>query len=185
MKLMFIADIHGSEFWLDKVLDVYAKGDFDRLVILGDVLYHGPRNPLPEGYEPSGVLAKLNISSEEIIAIRGNCDSEVDQMVLNFRVLNEESHLILEDKEFFLCHGHHLDEGKLPKLRKGTVICHGHTHIPRIDEVENHIIFNPGSIALPKMNTPHSYGVYENGKLKVIRLETGETFLENAFQNTD
>lgn len=176
MKLMFISDIHGSDFWLDKALDVYEKGRFDRLVILGDVLYHGPRNPLPEGYEPKGVLEKLNDISEEIIAIRGNCDSEVDQMVLTFRVLNEESHLILEDKDFFLCHGHHLDEDNLPILRPGTVICHGHTHIPRIDQIGNYTIFNPGSIALPKNGTPHCYGVYEEGKLSVLSLD-GEVYL--------
>lgn len=170
MKLMFIADIHGSEYWLDKALDVYKANDFDRLIILGDVLYHGPRNPLPEGYNPQGVLGKLNELSEEIIAIRGNCDSEVDQMVLNFRVLNEESHLILEDRDFYLCHGHHLDEEDLPQLKQGTVICHGHTHIPRKEELGDYTFFNPGSIALPKMETAHSYGVYIDGKLMINAL---------------
>lgn len=176
MKLMFISDIHGSEYWLDKALEIYGQGDFDRLVILGDVLYHGPRNPLPEGYDPKGVLAKLNALSEEIIAIRGNCDSEVDQMVLEFRVLNEEGHLVLEEDQFYLCHGHHLDEENLPKLRKGSIICHGHTHIPRIDSVGDYIIFNPGSIALPKNDTPHAYGIYENGSLSVYDIG-GEKYL--------
>ena len=176
MKLMFVSDIHGSEYWLDKALEVYKSGGFDRMVILGDVLYHGPRNPLPEGYNPKGVLEKLNLISDEIIAIRGNCDSEVDQMVLQFRVLNEESHLILEDQDFFLCHGHHLDEENLPRLRKGTVICHGHTHIPRMDQVGDYTIFNPGSIALPKMETPHAYGIYEDGNLEVLSLD-GEKYL--------
>lgn len=170
MKLMFIADIHGSETYLDKALKIYRDGGYDRLVILGDVLYHGPRNPLPEGYNPKGVLTKLNEISEDIIAIRGNCDSEVDQMVLQFRVLNEESHLILEDAEFFLCHGHHLDEEALPSLRKGTIICHGHTHIPRNEALGDYWIFNPGSIALPKNNTPHSYGVYDQGRLEIKSL---------------
>ncbi len=169
MKLMFISDIHGSDHWLDKALEVYKEGDYDRLVILGDVLYHGPRNPLPDGYNPKEVLRKLNEISEEIIAIRGNCDSEVDQMVLNFSVLNNEAHLILEGQDFYLCHGHHLDEGNLPKLKKGTIICHGHTHIPRNEVVGDYTIFNPGSIALPKMDTAHSYGIYD-GELKIEKI---------------
>lgn len=174
MELMIIADIHGSEFWLDKALDIYEKGEFDRLIILGDLLYHGPRNPLPQGYNPQNVLQKLNRLKEEIIAIQGNCDSEVDQMVLEFPIMNKECHLILEDKDFYLCHGHHLDESHLPHLRKGTVICQGHTHIPRIDQVESYTIFNPGSIALPKMKTPHSYGVYSDGTLKVMTMDGGQ-----------
>ncbi len=170
MNLMFISDIHGSETYLDKALEVYEKGEFDRLVILGDVLYHGPRNPLPEGYNPRGVLEKLNFIADDVIAIRGNCDSEVDQMVLKFQILNEESHLILEDNQFFLCHGHHLDEEALPMLRKGTIICHGHTHIPRNEQVGAYKIFNPGSIALPKNGSAHSYGIYVDGILDVKSL---------------
>lgn len=170
MNLMFISDIHGSKKYLDKALSVYKAGDFDRLVILGDVLYHGPRNPLPEGYDPKAVLEALNAISEEIIAIRGNCDSEVDQMVLKFRVLNEESHLLLETDQFYLCHGHHLDENALPSLRPGTIICHGHTHIPRNEVVGDYRIFNPGSIALPKNGSAHSYGMYVDGNLELLSL---------------
>jgi len=170
MKLMFISDIHGSDHWLDKALDVYKKGGFNRLVILGDILYHGPRNPLPQGYNPQEVIRKLNVLSEEIIAIRGNCDSEVDQMVLDFPILNNEAHLLLQGQDFYLCHGHHLDEGNLPKLKKGTIICHGHTHIPRNETVGDYTIFNPGSIALPKMETAHSYGVYD-GALRIEELK--------------
>lgn len=171
MNLMLISDIHGSETWLDKALSIYRGGDFDRLIILGDLLYHGPRNPLPAGYNPQNVVKKLNELKEEIIAIQGNCDSEVDQMVLEFPILNKECHLILEDKDFYLCHGHHLDENQLPFLRKGTVICHGHTHIPRIEQLEGYTHFNPGSIALPKMESPHSYGTYMDGVLKVMTLD--------------
>ena len=173
MKLMFVSDIHGSEFWLDKALDVYREGSFDRLILLGDLLYHGPRNPLPEGYNPQGVLKKLNELSQEIIAIRGNCDSEVDQMVLSFKMLNEESHLILEDSDFFLCHGHHLDMDNPPSLRKQTVICSGHTHIPMLRQEGDFTFFNPGSISLPKEGTPHCFGVFEDGILKVMDLEGG------------
>lgn len=173
MKLMFVSDIHGSEYWLDKALEVYEEGEFDRLVLLGDLLYHGPRNPLPKGYEPQKVLAKLNALSQSLVAIRGNCEAEVDQMVLDFEVLNEQSHILLEDRDFFLCHGHHLYEEHLPKLKDGTVICHGHTHIPRIERIGNCIVFNPGSISLPKMETPPCYGVYEAGELSVISLLDG------------
>lgn len=171
MRLMFISDIHGSETYLDKAIEVYKKGGYDRLVILGDVLYHGPRNPLPLGYNPKDVAEKLNALSDDIIAIRGNCDSEVDQMVLDFRILGDDSHLLVDGQQFFLCHGHHLDEGNLDLYRSNTVICHGHTHIPRIERVGSHIIFNPGSIALPKEETPNCYGVYENLELKVISFD--------------
>ena len=171
MNLMFISDIHGSEYWLDQALKVYKEGDFDRLIILGDLLYHGPRNPLPQGYNPQNVLVKLNALKEDIIAIQGNCDSEVDQMVLEFPILNKECHLLLDNQDFYLCHGHHLDEAQLPNIRQGTIICHGHTHIPRIDTVDSYTLFNPGSITLPKMSTPHSYGTYIDGELRVMDLE--------------
>lgn len=171
MKLMFISDIHGSKKYLEQAIHIYQKDHFDRLVILGYVLYHGPRNPLPEGYDPKGVIELLNGYKNDIIAIRGNCDSEVDQMVLDFSVLNEVSRVILADVEFYMCHGHHLDEATMQRLRKGTVVCHGHTHIPVIEQNGDQIIFNPGSIALPKNDTPHTYGVYEEKSLKVLALD--------------
>lgn len=170
MKLMFIADIHGSEYYLDKALEIYDKGAYDRLVILGDILYHGPRNPLPKGYNPSEVLIKLNKRAEDIIAIRGNCDSEVDQMVLDFRILGEEAHIIIGEVSIYLCHGHHLDEAHLPSLRKGTIICHGHTHISRNEPAGEYRLFNPGSISLPKGMSTHSYGDYIDGVLSICNL---------------
>ena len=165
MKLMLISDIHGSAHYLKRALEVYKKGHFDRLVILGDVLYHGPRNPLPEGYDPKAVAVMLNEMKDEIIAIGGNCDSQVDQMVLEFPVLQESSHILMEDGALYLCHGHKLIEDALPSLPKDTIICHGHTHIPRDEMVGGYRIFNPGSIALPKKDTMHGYGVYEGGNL--------------------
>lgn len=171
MKLMFISDIHGSEYYLEKALEIYHEGGYERLIILGDILYHGPRNQLPKGYNPAGVLEKLNALSEDIIAIRGNCDSEVDQMVLKFQIMGDYAHLLLDSDQFYLCHGHHLDYDQLPNLRENTIICSGHTHIPVYETKGKYTLFNPGSIALPKGGSNHSYGIYVDGKMAFGRIE--------------
>lgn len=164
---MFISDIHGSKYFLEKALEKYKLEKAERLVILGDILYHGPRNPLPEGHDPTGVAQLLNEMADELIAIQGNCESEVDQMVLDFPVLVKHSHLLVDSQQFFLTHGHTYHQENHPKLKAKTILCHGHTHIPVIVGVDELVIFNPGSIALPKNNTPHSYGIYEDNTLKI------------------
>ncbi|MFV0394830.1 MAG: phosphodiesterase [Coprobacillaceae bacterium] len=166
MKVMFISDIHGSYTWLEKAMNIYKKEDFEKLIILGDILYHGPRNPLPDGYDCQKVAKLLNGYENEIIAVRGNCDAEVDQMVLTFDVMQNNKEITLDGHHFFLTHGHHINEEAMPKLNKGDILAYGHFHKP-IAKKENGIyIINPSSISLPKEGI-NSYGVYENNMFSI------------------
>lgn len=176
MKLFFLSDIHGSAFYLRQALDAYAREHAGPMVLLGDVLYHGARNPLPEGYAPKEVTALLTPHAAQIMAVRGNCDSEVDAMVLPFPVQSGYSHLLVGERRFFLTHGHLYDEKKLPPLTPGSAFCFGHTHVPRAEKKGEIYLLNPGSISLPKENTPHSYAVLEDGCFNVKALD-GTPFL--------
>ena len=169
MKCMIISDIHGSYDDLRKVMDIYEEEKFDKLIILGDILYHGPRNPLPEGYEPKSVIRLLNEYKDKIIAVRGNCDAEVDQMVLEFPMRGDYHELYLDGHRFFLTHGHLYDEEHLPFISKGDVFMHGHFHKPVLKEKDGVIIYNPSSISLPKESVK-SYGVYENHELSIYSI---------------
>lgn len=137
------------------------------MVLLGDLLYHGPRNPLPKDYEPSSVLALLNSYKDKIISVRGNCDSEVDQMVLAFPMLADYTILFDGTRRIFATHGHLYNEDQMPPLEDGDMLIHGHTHIPVAKEVKGRYIVNPGSISLPKENNPNSYGVLEDGVVTI------------------
>ena len=170
MKLMIISDIHGSYDDLSKVLNIYKKESFDKLIILGDILYHGPRNDLPVGYAPKKVIPALNAMKNEIIAVRGNCDAEVDQMVLEFPILQDETKLFIDHHTFYLTHGHHHDKDHLPLLNKGDILMYGHYHVPLCEIKEDYYIFNPSSISLPKQGEK-SYGVYENNTLSIYTLD--------------
>lgn len=163
MKLVFISDIHGSYKYAKKAVEIFNNEQASNLVILGDILYHGPRNPLPDEYNPQGVAELLNEINEKIIAVRGNCDSEVDQMVLDFPCMADYSILFWEGKRIFITHGHLYNKENIPKLAKGDVIIHGHTHIWEDITQDEIQIINPGSISYPKNNNPHSYGILENG----------------------
>lgn len=171
MKLFFISDIHGSELFLNKALEAFEREQADQIIILGDELYHGPRNPLPEGYNPKVVAEILNKYKDKIIAVRGNCDSEVDQMVIEYPIMSDYVILADNNRKFFLTHGHIYSPVNLPKLSEGDVFCYGHTHIPVAEKKESINIFNPGSITLPKENNPNSYGIYFDGKLFVKTLD--------------
>lgn len=177
MKLFFISDIHGSLYYLEKAIENYKKEAADFIVILGDELYHGARNDLPQGYNPKGVTKLLNKYSDKIIAVRGNCDSEVDEMVLNFPIMSTYSSILYNSKRLFLTHGHVYGEDNLPKLSDGDVLIYGHTHIPVAKKENGIFIINPGSISIPKENNPNSYGVLENNIFKIKALD-GNTFLE-------
>lgn len=177
MKLFFISDIHGSVYYLKKVLEIYKKSSADYLVILGDELYHGARNPLPEGYNPKEVAEILNEYKDEIIAIRGNCDSEVDQMVLKYPLMSDYSIVLYREKRLFLTHGHIYNREKLPNLSKGDSIIYGHTHIPVAEEQDGIFVMNPGSITFPKENTPHCYGILEDNMFKIKTLD-GDIYKE-------
>jgi putative phosphoesterase len=165
MKLLLISDIHGSIYYARKAMDVFEKESADLIVILGDFLYHGARNPLPLDYNPKEAAQLLNIFADRIIAIRGNCDSEVDQMVLDFPIMSDYSIVLHNNRRLFLTHGHIYNEGNLPRLSKGDVFISGHTHIPKAEKKGNIIIINPGSITLPKENNPNTYGLLEDNIL--------------------
>ena len=166
MKLMFISDIHGSYYYAKKAIDTYVKENADKLIILGDILYHGPRNDLPKEYAPKQVITLLNEYKKDIIAIRGNCDAEVDQMVLDFPMRGDFATIDVDDHHFFLTHGHLFDETNLPSLNAGDIFAYGHIHKPVAKEVGGIYIINPSSISLPKEGN-NSYGIYENDEFMI------------------
>lgn len=161
MKLLIASDIHGSAYWCKKLLDTFHKEGADKLVLLGDILYHGPRNPLPDEYAPKEVFEMLNPLADKIIAVRGNCDSEVDQMVLDFNVSSDYAEIWDGGKKITLSHGHR----PVPPLGNGDVYITGHTHVPlNVVEKEGYLHLNPGSVSLPKENSAHDYILYDNGE---------------------
>lgn len=182
MTLIIIAsDIHGS---LTATRQLLAKFDLSGacwLVLLGDLLNHGPRNPLPEDYRPVEVAAVLNDYSQRIIAVRGNCDSEVDESLLDFPCSVPWQQILLGDtRRLFLTHGHLYHPARLLPLAHGDIFVYGHTHIPQADHVGMHVLFNPGSISLPKGGFPASYGLLSNDKLQVLALYGGEIIAQIA-----
>jgi hypothetical protein len=179
MKLLIASDIHGSAYYCRKLLEAYDREQAEKLVLLGDVLYHGPRNDLPKEYAPKEVLAMLNARKEEILCVRGNCDTEVDQMVLEFPILADYGFLYEKGHMIFLTHGHVFNEKNLPMLKKGDILLHGHTHVPVCREHEDYIYMNPGSTSIPKEGSAHSYLVYEDGVFTWKDLD-GEAYMEYA-----
>ncbi|MCT4593809.1 MAG: phosphodiesterase [Anaeromicrobium sp.] len=167
MKLMFVSDIHGSIYYAKRAIEILEKEKAQALILLGDILYHGPRNPLPKEYNPKEVAELLNKYKDKIVAIRGNCDSEVDQMVLDFPISADYNYILHGDKRLFLTHGHIYNENNMDRLSSGDVLIHGHTHIPVAKEVGDKYVINPGSITLPKENNPNSYGVLENNLFQI------------------
>ncbi len=171
MKYMFASDIHGSAYYCRKMLEAYDKEGASRLVLLGDILYHGPRNDLPREYAPKEVIAMLNERKTEIYAVRGNCEAEVDQMVLNFPVLADYCVLELEGRTFYATHGHVYNEENLPPIKEGDILIHGHTHVLRADKKEGYTILNPGSVSIPKEGNPPTYAIYEDGRFTIKDFE--------------
>lgn len=167
MRILFLSDIHGVPATLEAAL---AAGDalgFDKIAILGDLMYHGPRNGVPNFYDPVRVAGLLNARKDSIVAVRGNCDAEVDQMMLEFPIMADYALLEAGGETFFLTHGHIWNERHLPPLGTGTVLAHGHTHIPELKRLDCGVtIFNPGSVSLPKGGTSRSFGYYDGGELK-------------------
>ena len=163
MKLMIASDIHGSEYYCRKLLEAYEREQADRLLLLGDILYHGPRNDLPKGYQPKKVIELLNRYKQDILCVRGNCDTEVDQMVLEFPVLADYCVVADGKKLIYATHGHHFNEQNLPPLHKGDILLCGHTHVPKYTAQEDYIYMNPGSVSIPKEGSWHGYMILENG----------------------
>ena len=171
MKLFFISDIHGSLHYLRKALDNFQEEKADFLVLLGDLLYHGARNPLPLEYNTLEVAKLLNQFADKIIAVRGNCDSEVDEMVIEFPMMSTYSMILNNGRRLFLTHGHIYHEDNLPNLKEGDAIIYGHTHVPKVEKKGNIFIINPGSITFPKDNNPNSYGILEEDSFRIKDLE--------------
>lgn len=180
MKLMFASDIHGSLPATEQVLERFTQSGANWLIILGDVLNHGPRNALPEGYAPAQVAGRLNAFASRIIAVRGNCDSEVDQMLLHFPLTAPWQQILLENRRLFLTHGHLFGPDKQPPLSAGDVLVYGHTHIPVAERRGDIVHFNPGSVSIPKGGFPASYGWLEEDHLCVMALKDGQVIAQTA-----
>lgn len=167
MKIMIASDIHGSAFYCRKMLETYQEEKAERLLLLGDVLYHGPRNDLPKDYAPKKVIEMLNGIKDEILAVRGNCDTEVDQMVLKFPILADYSLILADGMRIYATHGHVYHEDHLPPLMNGDVLLHGHTHIHCAKRAGEHFILNPGSVSIPKGGNPPTYAILEDGTFSI------------------
>lgn len=175
MKIMIASDIHGSAYYCGKLLEAKKKEHPQKLLLLGDILYHGPRNDLPKEYEPKKVIAMLNEISDEILCVRGNCEAEVDQMVLDFPVLADYCILYEAEQMIFATHGHVHNEKNVPPLKRGDILLHGHTHIPACNVHENYTYINPGSVSIPKNGSEHGYMMLEDGIFTWKTLE-GEVY---------
>ena len=179
MKYLFASDIHGSAYYCRKLLDAFREEQAERLVLLGDLLYHGPRNNLPDEYDPKGVIALLNGVKNELFCVRGNCDTEVDQMVLEFPVLADYGWMEIDGKTFYMSHGHIYNEHNLPPLKPGDIFMHGHTHVLRAEKVGDITILNPGSVSIPKEGNPPTYAILENSRFTI------KTFDEEIIKEYD
>ena len=176
MKWMIASDIHGSAKYCRAMLVRFDEEGAERLLLLGDLLYHGPRNDLPEEYAPKTVIALLNERRTKLLCVRGNCEAEVDQMVLDFPVLSDYAVLPLGDRVIYATHGHHGSEQTPPPLCPGDILLCGHTHVPACRDHGNFLYLNPGSVSIPKNGSRHSYMTLENGELLWKDVETGEVW---------
>ena len=167
MKFVIASDIHGSAYWCGKLVELIEKEHPDKILLLGDLLYHGPRNDLPKDYAPKQVIPMLSQYKDRIVAVRGNCEAEVDQMVLPFSCLAEYTMLVVDGVTFYLTHGHHASPDQLPPLEAGSIFLSGHTHV-KMDEVRNGIrCVNPGSVSIPKDGS-HSCIVWDSGEFRTV-----------------
>lgn len=179
MKWMIASDLHGSAYYCRKMLEAFEREGADRLFLLGDLLYHGPRNDLPREYAPKEVIPLLNEKKEKLLCVRGNCDAEVDQMVLEFPVLADYAVLPVGQRLIYATHGHIYHVKNLPPLAPGDVLLHGHTHVPAWTEFgQGNLYLNPGSVSIPKEDSPHSYMTLEGNTMQWKELESGAVFHE-------
>ncbi len=179
MKWMIASDLHGSAYYCRKMLEAFEREGADRLFLLGDLLYHGPRNDLPREYAPKEVIPLLNGKKEKLLCVRGNCDAEVDQMVLEFPVLADYAVLPVGQRLIYATHGHIYHVKNLPPLAPGDVLLHGHTHVPAWTEFgQGNLYLNPGSVSIPKENSPHSYMTLEENTMQWKELESSAVLHE-------
>ena len=179
MKLMVASDLHGSAYFTRQLLLQLETMQCDKLLLLGDLLYHGARNDLPEGYAPKEVIELLNAVSDKILAVRGNCDSEVDQMVMSFPIMAPYSQVLWENKTVFLTHGHSITPENAPKLPKGSLFLSGHTHIPTFVENEGVYYANPGSVSIPKNGSVRGFFVLDTETHTLSRYDLAGECLES------
>lgn len=179
MKYMIASDIHGSAYYCRKMLQALEEEGADRLILLGDLLYHGPRNDLPLEYAPKQVIPMLNGIKEKLLAVRGNCDTEVDQMVLEFPIMADYAVLEHQGKLIYCTHGHVYNEKNQPPLKQGDVILHGHTHVLQAKEVGGIKILNPGSTSIPKEGNPPTYAILQDG---IFTIKTFEKEIIKEYQ---
>ena len=178
MKYLIASDIHGSASSCRKLLERFNEEGADRLLLLGDLLYHGPRNDLPHEYAPKAVIELLNGVRDRVSTVRGNCDCEVDQMVLNFPILADYAWLQVGEKLIYLTHGHHITDETYTQIGAGNILVSGHTHIPLCKMVEGVLHLNPGSTSIPKEGSAKSYMTFDGSLFVWKNLETGEVYLE-------
>ena len=178
MKFLIASDIHGSAYYCDLLLKAIETEKADRVLILGDILYHGPRNDLPKDYAPKRVIEMLNPLKDKLLCVRGNCDTEVDQMVLEFPIMADYSGIPVGDRLMYATHGHNFNENNLPPISKGDILLNGHTHVSKCVEYGDFIYMNPGSVSIPKEDTPHSFMTLEEGNFLWKNLENMEIYKE-------
>ena len=168
MKILICSDIHGDAECAKKTVDAFIDEGAERIIILGDILYHGPRNDLPGHYAPKEVIKLLNGIKDKITAICGNCDAEVDAMVLDFAINPGFIHTEFDGIPVMLTHGHKHNTEHPEELKKGEILLHGHTHVPKIEHFgDGNVYLNPGSVTLPKENNPRTYMIYSDGTFTV------------------
>lgn len=177
-KLLIASDLHGSAYYTKLLMDRIAEEKADRILLLGDLLYHGPRNDLPRDYAPKEVITMLNSIKNEVLCVRGNCDTEVDQMVLDFPIMADYAVLFADGFTIYATHGHHFNESSPPPLKKGDILLNGHTHVPVFHVREDFIFMNPGSVSIPKDGSCHSYMTLEDGNFFWKDVESGKSFMQ-------
>ena len=179
MKIMFASDVHGDAECARKMLEAYSREGAQKLCLLGDLLYHGPRNDIPSGYDPKSVIAMLNGARESLLCVRGNCDTEVDQMVIDFPILSDSAEVFADGIAMHLEHGHRHGADDPPPLREGELLICGHTHVPRIKPFgKGNVYINVGSVSLPKEGNERTYAIYEDGTFRIKTLDGGKIINE-------
>ncbi len=177
MKWLIASDIHGSATYCEMLKRAFERENADRLLLLGDILYHGPRNDLPDGYNPKQVISVLNGMSDSILCVRGNCDTEVDQMVLKFPIMADYAIIDNGKNVIYATHGHTFNKANSPPMKKGDILLHGHTHIPVCEPFGDNIYINPGSVSIPKEDSERSYMTFDGATFLWKNLQ-GETYKE-------
>lgn len=173
---MIASDIHGSAYYCRRMIECFEREGAERLLLLGDVLYHGPRNDLPRDYAPKEVAAMLNAMGERVLGVRGNCDAEIDQAVLSFPIMADYAMLFEGGRVIFATHGHLYNLDCMPPLRRGEILLHGHTHVPACIEKDGVVYLNPGSTSIPKEESRHSVMTLEGGLFRWLDLTSGEVY---------